>query len=87
MRPPSLTKSFKSPRECYKLNESYHVLFHFVGFKSPRECYKLNLSRKGLVDLEFQVPKGMLQTEYEKLLEELEEAFQVPKGMLQTIAP
>ena len=55
-------KSFKSPRECYKLTLVLFIKKHIYSFKSPRECYKHIEAFKELSLLMFQVPKGMLQT-------------------------
>ena len=56
--------SFKSPRECYKLERTGYNKNLVLGFKSPRECYKrtcrAHIGRTA--EHQFQVPKGMLQT-------------------------
>ena len=56
--------SFKSPRECYK-REMFRqrVVRESFCFKSPRECYKPYAVPHVMgTAIEFQVPKGMLQT-------------------------
>ena len=59
----SLHAGFKSPRECYKLSSPPFFPPKLIIFKSPRECYKpYAVPRVMGTAIQFQVPKGMLQT-------------------------
>ena len=72
--------SFKSPRECYKPNFCKVIWSLLFCFKSPRECYKpgVNVSMflRGKV---FQVPKGMLQTNWYQLKKLHRKSFKSPR--------
>ena len=80
-------RSFKSPRECYKLDWwTFYSIIEFLSFKSPRECYKpFLLLFFAWLKLSVSSPQGnATNNKALNVIVAFGLWFQVPKGMLQT---